>query len=217
MQQNQWEILILKPTTVFRSFLESQLPEVDLPALKQMQVDNTAYAIRKCDSEEETLDEIERHFTTMFRHEICRWLGEEARSEIEGSFLDFLCCFKFEMHSQIVLMEPSIDKAKQLICIRPRTVLLKWIKNSVKDDSELSTVMEKVDITNLRENSTVVLKNFRELSEIKPFVNRYFKPLFKAETLRMGSDSIEWPNVTSFQDFIKYFAVEIHSNLVHLH
>ena len=120
MEQSQWEIIFLKPTSVFLSFIASQLPDIELPDLRLIQTDTTAYAIRKQASEEATLDEIERHFPRMFRHEICRWLGEDARNEIEGSFLDFLCCFKFEMHSQIVLMEPSITKGHQLLCIKPR-------------------------------------------------------------------------------------------------
>ena len=128
MQQSQWEAVILKPTSVFLSFLAAQLPQVDLPDLKILQTNNTAYLMRKQASDEETLNEIERHFATMFRHEICRWLGEDARNEIEGSFLDFLCCFKFELHSHIVLLENSFEAGQQLIRIKPRSVLLKWIK-----------------------------------------------------------------------------------------
>ncbi|MCP0913555.1 MULTISPECIES: hypothetical protein [Legionella] len=217
MHQSQWEIVILKPTSVFLSFLASQLPEVDLPDLNLLQTDTTAYTIPRHDNEEDTLDEIERHFTTMFRHEICRWLGKDARNEIEGSFLDFLCCFKFELHSQIVLMEPSIHAGQQLLCVKPRSVLLKWMKSSAEDQSDLTMVLEKVNLSHLAENATVIVKNFKDLAEVKPFIKHYYRPIFKAEMLRMCDRAEQWPYVDSFEAFSRYFSVEIHTQLIHLH
>lgn len=220
MQPSQWEILVLKPTPVFLSFLASQLPEdVELPDLKQLQTDTTAYSIRKYEDEEETLDEIEKHFTLMFRHEICRWLGEDARNDIEGSFLDFLCCFKFELHSQIVLMEPTLEDGHQLLCIKPRSILLKWMKSVVEDEREqdLTAILERVNISHLTENATVVVKNFDHLAEIKPFITHYYQPIYQAEMLRMSDCAEQWPEIDSFQKFSRYFFVEVHTQLVHLH
>lgn len=219
MQRSPWEIIILKPTQVFLSFLAAQLPEAALPSLQLLQTNTTAYTIRKQEDDEATLDEIERHFPYMFRHEICRWLGEDAHHEVEASFLDFLCCFKFELHSQIVLMEPSINEGQHLLCIKPRSVLLKWMKSSLEeeDDNEISTVLERVNLSHLTENATVVVKNFKQLSDIKPFVKQYYRPIFKAEMLRMCERAEQWPEVNSFQDFSRYFSVEIHTQLIHLH
>jgi hypothetical protein len=217
MQQSPWEVIILKPTSVFSSFLASQVPDFDLPDLRLLQTDCTAYVIAKQKNDEETLNEIERHFPFMFRHEICRWLGEDARNEIEGSFLDFLCCFKFELHSQIVLLEDSLSEGKQLLRIKPRSVLLKWIKSTATDESDLSCVLEQVNLSHLAENATVIVKNFQNLSEIKPFLKQCYRPIFEAEMLRMCEDSEQWPAVDSYQAFSRYFAVEIHTQLIHLH
>lgn len=217
MKQSQWEIIILKPTAVFLSFLASQLPHANLPDLRLLQTDNTAYAIAKQKDDEETLNEIERHFAFMFRHEICRWLGDEARNEIEGSFLDFLCCFKFELHSQIVLMEDTFDSGKQLIRIKPRSVLLKWMKTAVEDQPELTTVLENVSLSRLAENATVLVKNFKTLTDIKPFLKQYYQVLFEAEMLRMCDNDEQWPLVDSWQTFSRYFTVDVHTQLIHLH
>ena len=217
MEQGQWEIIILKPTSVFLSFLEAQLPDVELPDLRLLQTDTTAYVIRRQDSEEATLDEIERHFPQMFRHEISRWLGENARNPIEGSFLDFLCCFKFELHSQIVLMEPSIEEGHHMLCIKPRSVLLKWMKSTVEDrEEDLSSIIERVNLSHLTENATVVIKNFEQLSDVKPFIHQYYKPIFKAEMLRMCDKAEQWPSVEDFETFSRYFSVEIHTQLIQL-
>ena len=54
MQPSQWEIIVLKPTAVFLSFLASQLPKVDLPDFKLLQTNNTAYVIRNQANDEET-------------------------------------------------------------------------------------------------------------------------------------------------------------------
>ncbi|GGI81246.1 hypothetical protein [Legionella impletisoli] len=217
MQQSQWEVVILKPTSVFRSFLAAQLPEIEIPDLSVFQTDTTAYTILKHDDEEDTLDEIEKHFPTMFRHEISRWLGEDARNDIEGSFLDFLCCFKFELHSQIVLMEPTLQDGHQLVCIKPRAVLLKWMKSAVQEQTDLTTILNTVNLTQISENATVVVKNFNQLTEVKPFLKHYYQPMFKAEMHRMCDETGVWPEVKNYQDFSRYFAVELHTQLVHLH
>jgi hypothetical protein len=217
MQPSRWEIIILKPTPVFLSFLASQLSEIELPELRLLQTDNTAYVIEKQKNDEDTLNEIERHFTKMFRHEISRWLGENARNEIESSFLDFLCCFKFELHSQIVLMESSIKEGKQLLRVRPRSVLLRWMKAAVENQSNLVSVLEKVDVSHLAENATVVVKNFSKLGQIKPFLQHYYHPIFESEMMRMCNDAEEWPIVDSYQSFSNYFAIDIHTQLIHLH
>jgi hypothetical protein len=220
MKPSQWEVIVLKPTKVFLSFLSSQLPDIDLPDLpdlRLLQTDNTAYVIAKQKDDEETLNEIERHFPTMFRHEICRWLGDDARNEIEGSFLDFLCCFKFELHSQIVVLEENLADGQQMIRVKPRSVLLKWMKSSVEDNYELTSLLEKVSVTNLAENATVIVKNFNDLTEIKPFLKQFYRPIFEAEMLRMCEDPEQWPEVDSYQTFTRYFAVDIHTQMIHLH
>lgn len=217
MEQSQWEVIILKPTSVFLSFLAAQLPDINLPDLSLLQTDNTAYVIRRQNSEEATIDEIERHFHLMFRHEISRWLGEDARNDVEGSFLDFLCCFKFEMHSQIVLMETSVEAGRQLLCVKPRSVLLNWMRATVEDQDDLTSILERVNLSQLVENSTVVVKNFKQLSEVKPFINYYYRPIFKAEMMRMCDKTDQWPEIDTVQAFSQYFSIEIHTQLVHLH
>ncbi len=52
MPQRQSEIVVLKPTNLFLSFLASQLPEANLPSLKLLHTDNTAYVIPKHDSDD---------------------------------------------------------------------------------------------------------------------------------------------------------------------
>lgn len=217
MQHSESDVIILKPTASFLSFLAEQQPDIDLPDISALRTNHTAYTIDKCSSDDATLDEVERHFPAMFRHEIGRLLGERACNHFEGSFLDFLMCFKFELHSNIVLMESSIDKGHQLLCVKPRSVLLKWMKTTLAEDQTgPSDVFERMNLSHITENATVLVKNFKQLSEIKPFIQHYFRPIFKAEMLRMCSDVEQWPEIDSFQTFRRYFAVEIHTQLIHL-
>lgn len=217
MQQHESDVIILKPTSSFLSFLAEQQPDLDLPDIRAFRTNHTAYTITKRDSDEETLDEVERNFPAMFRYEICRLLGENACNYFKGSFLDFLMCFKFELHSQIVLMESSLDKGHQLLCVKPRSVLLNWVKTTIAaDHDEPPEVLERMNLSHISENATVLVKNFKQLSEIKPFIQHYYRPIFKAEMLRMCSDPEQWPAIDSFQTFRRYFAVEIHTHLVHL-
>lgn len=217
MDYSQWEVIVLKPTSLFLSFLAAQLPDIELPELHLLQTDNTAYVIRKQISEEATLDEIGRLYSRMFRHEISRWLGDEARNQDEGSFLDFLCCFKFELHSNIVLMEPTLEEGRQLLCIKPRTVLINWMRSTIQDQEELTSILDRVNLSQLRENATVVVKNFEQVSEVKPFMEKHYRQIYEAELSRMCDKDEQWPLVDTFPRFNHYFAVEIHTQLVHLY
>ncbi len=218
MKPSKWEVIILKPTPVFQSFISSHCDEADVPNLKLMLTDTTAYVIPKRETDEETLDEIEKHFEEMFSHEIHRWLGDEAHHHMEGSFLDFLCCFKFELHSQIVVMEDCIEAGHQLIRIRPRAILLKWMKTAIeKGDTELVDILQQVNVSHLAENSTVVVKNFDQLTEVQSFLEMCYGPIFEAEMSRMSDNQTKWPKIDSYNAFCRYFAVDIHTQMIHLH
>ena len=212
----EYEIVILKPTAVFLSFLASQSPEIKVPDLRLLQIDNTAYVLKKQPTDDATIDEIEKNFSIMFRHEICRWLGDNARHEIETNFLDFLCCFKFELHNHIILMESVIEKGRQLLLLKPRLDLLNWLKILVENQEELVDVIERVKLSNLEENATVMVKNFSNLMDIKPFIKQYYQPIFSKAMGRISSQSRHWPILDSFKAFTQYFAVEIHTQLINL-
>ena len=216
MYSESSEIVVLRPTQVFLAFLASQLPEINVPCLKILQTDCTAYVIKKHSTNDATLDEIEKNFSAMFHHEIGRWLGKEAHNEIETNFMNFLCCFKFELHTHIILMEPSVRAGNQLIILKPRASLLQWMKATVEDDEELNNVMEQVNLSHLSENATVIVKNFSRLQDIKSFLKQYYKPIFETAMSRMSNQSKKWPEVNTFQSFGKYFAIEIHTQLIHL-
>ena len=218
MEQKGWEIIILKPTSVFLSFLAAKHPDVELPEPSLAEVDSTAYVIRRQSTEEATLNEIERHYPKIFQHEVSRCLGEGVPCNIDVSFLDFLCCFKFELHSQLILMEPAMNSTEQLLCIKPRSVLLKWLRSSIEDiDDELTSILERVNLSNLVENATVVAKNFKNLLELKPFINANYRTFFKAEMSRMCDKEEQWPSIDSVDAFDRYFSVDFHTQVIHLH
>ena len=216
MHQGQSEVVVLRPTAAFISFLASALPDIELPSLDLLQTDNTAYVIQKNHSEEGTLAELEKHYLTMFQHEMVRAVGKKAPNKIASSFFDFLCCFKFELHSDIVLMEPSIEEGQQLLVFKPRSVLIKWIKSTMEDQEDLADIMARVHLSNLVENTTVVVKNFSDMKKITPFLNEYYKPIFETLMSHMSGQRDHWPVVHSFQAFHQYFSIEIHSQLVYL-
>ncbi|MFA5960369.1 MAG: hypothetical protein WC785_07610 [Tatlockia sp.] len=216
MQPCQWEIIILKPTRVFLSFLASQLPGIALPDFRTLQLDPGAYVIRKCDSDEETFNEIEYHFATMFRREIQRWVAEGLRDKIEGSFLDFLCCFKFELHSRIILMEPEYKTGQHVLRIKPRSVLLTWLKSATAEQTAFRDVLDKVTVSNLGDNCTAIVRHFTCAEEIKAFLREQYQDLFETEMFRVCEQKKDWPLVNSYQDFCRYFSVQTHTNLVHL-
>lgn len=219
MKQSQREIVILKPTSVFYSFLSAQLAEERMPDLELLQFNNTAYVINKGADEDAILNEIERHYPLMFSHEIKRWLGESAFNPIENSFLDFLCCFKFELHSQIVLMEETIDQGCNLLRVKPRSMLINWMRESAQeqdDSEELIAILDKVNIHQIAENGTVVIKNFEKLGDIKPFLQNNYTVIFEHEMARMNEQASSWPKVTNYKSFCRYFSVDIHSQLIHL-
>lgn len=217
MSQGQVEIVVLKPTKVFFAFLISQLPQEQWPNFESLQTDKTAYVIPKLESDQETLHFLENHYPSLFRHEIARWLGPNARNPIEDSALDFLCCFKLEFHNHILLMEPSVKQGRQLLIIKPHQSLLDWIKSAIDEEEEgMAEVLEQVNLSHLVENATVLVKNFQALTAIKPFIQKHYQLIFETAMSRMSSEREFWPVVDSYPAFNHYFSVEIHTQLMHL-
>lgn len=217
MPQNESSIIILKPTSAFLSFIAMQLPDVDLPDLDGLQNDHTAYTIRKCNRDDVILEEIERFYPFMFRHELSRIVGDALAQAMEVSFIDFLFCFKFELHSQMMLLESTMDEAHQLLCVKPRSVAVKWMETEDEDQIDFSELLEKIDVSHFIENATVLVKNFEQPEDIEPFIEDHFQPIVHAEMERMSGNAKQWPSIDSFQMFHRYFDIEIHTQLVHLH
>lgn len=216
MSEVEREIVVLKPTPVFLSFLEAQRPDLVLPSLSELRADMTAYSIPRHDTDEILLDEIERNYVLMFRHEIRRILGEMNAEDIQGSFLDFLCCFKFELHAQVVVMESTLEAGQQVLCVKPKSVLLHWMKSKVDEAQAATDVLERVSLSHLTENATVIVKNFSSSEEVGSFLKQYHRPIFKAEMFRLCDVSSEWPLINAFEDFDHYFDVDFHRELIHL-
>ena len=216
MKHSRLDVLILKPTTSFLSLLTALRSDVSLPDLLQLQTDTTAYTIRKQPNEEAMLAAIEQNYQRIFKHEIGRWLGSKCSNDIEISFLDFLCSFKFEFHSQILLMEPSVEQGHQVLCIKPRSVLVKWMESSVEDKDQEVSILERLNLSRLVDDATVVIRNFDRLSEVKTFLKHHYRPLFKVELSRMCERVEQWPDVDTIDVFNHYFSVEPHTQLIHL-
>jgi hypothetical protein len=218
MQLKPREVILLKPTPAFLSFLAGQLPEVSLPDLHLVQTDTTAYTLPLHETEDALLDTLEKNFPLMFQHEIKRWLGDEALLNLNASFLDFLCCFKFELHPHIVVLESSFESGQQLLRVKPRALFLKKMQDNAfeADEEDVATLVRQVSVSHLTENATVIIKNFNALKDVHPFVKQYFRPIFKMEMMRVCDSREQWPSVESFEDFSRYFLIDIHTNLIHL-
>ena len=102
MQESEQEVIVLKPTKQFLSFLLDQPSDIEWLDLQSFQKDTTAYTFPRHETDEGLLDEIEKHFPEMFQHEVERWLGKDASRNVSSSFFDFLCFFKFELHTQLL-------------------------------------------------------------------------------------------------------------------
>lgn len=216
MQPSQWEIVVLKPSPAFLSFIASQLPEAALPEIRLLQTDNTGYVFQRQNSDEELLDEIERQYPRMFKYEIERWLGAQVYKDVSASFLDFLCCFKFEIHSNLLLMEDSLLDGRQMMCVKPRTVFLKWIRSKLQEVSGDASVVTKTDVSQWTENGTAVIKNLENLYDLKPFLRLYYYSIYEAEMQRMCDGLQDWLTIDSYQMFSRYFVIDMHTQLVHL-
>jgi hypothetical protein len=219
MQHKQRDVIFLKPAPAFLSFLKTHLPHSPMPSLRALQTDTTAYSLPQHDNNDDALlDTIESHFESMFRHEISRWLGIDATRDLKASFLDFLCCFKFEFHTHLVLLESSCEANQMVLRLKPRPNLLRWMQSShiEEDGDETVLVLEQVKLSHLTENATVVIKSFQHRDDVQPFMKHYFRPIFKTEMMRLCESREQWPPVQSFDDFNRYFSVDVHSTLIHL-
>ncbi|MDP3559214.1 MAG: hypothetical protein Q8R79_02520 [Legionellaceae bacterium] len=215
MSANDWEVVVLKPTSAFLSFIAEQLGAAALPELRLIQTDNTAYLIPAQLNNEVLLETLECHYKTIFSYEIARWVGQDVVTDIKASFLDFLCAFTFELHSNLLVMEVSSLLGRQLLRIKPRELLLKWMKAGHAELVDNSDILNKINLSHITENATAVIKNFEKLSDVKPFLRHYYPSMYEAERLRIESYGLQhWPYIDSYQMFSRFFVVELHTRLV---
>ncbi|MGV3740594.1 MAG: hypothetical protein ACO1N3_04820 [Gammaproteobacteria bacterium] len=210
-------IIILKPTSFFTSFVSEQLQDFDCPIEEDLESDCTAYTIPPCDNDEVLLEHLERLYPYMFRYEATRLLGKALASKIQADFLDFLCCFRFEMHAQSFVMESSIQDCHQLVCVKPRVVDLEWLPATNDDQIEVRDVLQALNAPPSTQTASVLVKRFDKLADLKPLVQKYCRPLLKQDFMKKAAQLIQWPSASALQTFNRYFAIEVHTQLVHLH
>lgn len=216
MSQMKSCIIVLKPTSFFTSFVIEQLPDFDCPNEEDLESDYTAYTLPVCDSDDDLLEHLERLFPFMFRHEVTRLLGKHLATKIKADFLDFLCCFKFEVHSHSVLMESCIQDCHQLVCVKPRVVDLDWLQES-DDQIEVRGILQAINTSQSGQTASLLVRHYDRLADLKPLAQRYCRPLLKQDFMKKAAQLIQWPSVSSLQMFHRYFAVEVHTQVVHLH
>lgn len=217
MSQTKLSVLILKPTENFLGWIASQFPDVELPRLAAIQQDNTAYSIPRYIDNESFLETIETFYPLMLRHESSRLLGQVLSSHLTGSFFDFLCCFRFELHTEVMMMESNLGKRDSLLCIKPRTIELSCASSDTKHSKAEEATEDSLQLSHFMDNTTALVKNFRDVSEVAPFIKHHYRPIFRQEMQRLSEDAQYYPVVNSFKIFTRYFNVEYHSQVVHLH
>ena len=209
MPHNQ-SCIILKPTPFFVSFITEQLP--DFEELRQL--DHTAYTIPICDSDEALFEHLERLYPYMFRYEVTRLFGKALADKLSADFLDFLCCFKFDVHKQPLMVGTSLKDCRQLVCVKPRTIAFEWAPS--EDPIVVNDLMKTHDLFASINTTTVLVKHVDNL-DIKQLLNCYCRPLLQANVMKKPAQVIQWPTSQSWRLFDRYLAVEVHTQLVHLH
>lgn len=217
MSQMKSCIIVLKPTSFFTSFVTEQLPDFDCPNDEDLEADYTAYTLPACENDDALLEQLERLFPFMFRHEVSRRLGKHIASGMKADFLDFLCCFKFEVHSETVLMASSLQDCQQLVCVKPRFVDLKWLPEADSDHIEVRGLLDALHTSQPSQTASLLVRKFDRFADLKPLVQRYCRPLLQQDLMKKAAQLIQWPTASSMQMFHRYFAVEVHTQLVHLH
>lgn len=216
MSHNQSCIIILKPTSFFLSFVTEQLPDFEQVEESEASLDNTAYTIPSYSNDEALLEDLERLYPHMFRHEVTRLFGKDVAAKINADFLDFMCCFKFEVHEKPLLMASSIESCRRLVCLKPREISFDWMQTKGDDFIKVKGVVQNLDIFRSFPAATVLVRTLDKL-DFKPLLQRYCKPLIKADLMKKAIQKIQWPTLQSWQMFNRYFAIEIHTQVVHLH
>lgn len=212
MPQNELSILILKPTKNFIALISAQFPDFydsdsSLPCLNNM-----AYSIPKCHDDESVLNVLENFYPLIFQHELNRLVGNKVSERIDATFFDFLCCFKFELYSDVVMMDTTKDNAERVLCVEPRSVSLFCSPQASQ------VTREKLSLKpSLNHYTTAWVKSFRDETEIDLFLKHHYRPILQEEMKRFSNDAAYLPVVNSFKLFTRYFDVKWHAPLVRLH
>lgn len=95
MQNSKVTVLILKPQINFLSFIESELPDFDVDFSVDLEM--SAYSFDSVTTDAGLIEKLEKIYPQILHIELNKILGSKLSRNIQGTFFDFLNCFKFEV------------------------------------------------------------------------------------------------------------------------
>ena len=93
---------------------------------------------------------------------------------------------------------------------------LEWLQES-DDQIEVRGILHALNTSQTGQTASLLVRHYDRLADLKPLVQRYCRPLLKQDFMKKAAQLIQWPSVSSLQMFHRYFAVEVHTQVVHLH
>ncbi|MDF1757950.1 MAG: hypothetical protein P1U74_06595 [Legionellaceae bacterium] len=210
MRCKESNILILKPTAKFIPFIQAKIPDINWTELSNVQFHSTAYIIKNIETDDDLVDEVEKLYPLMFKSELTKLIGSKHAKKITGSFFDFLCCFKFELHANAFALKSSESHRSQVVSIQPKSVPLN-IPN-YNGTITLMDLCETISDACLGERKKVSVQNFSKMSEFVEFIRRNYNHIFNSDR----TPDIDRPIANEFKMFKRYFNIAMHADTVHL-
>lgn len=215
MKYKEANILILKPTVKFISFIQLNLPNLDWTSLEDLKFETTAYVVRDIQNDDDLLIELERMYLLIFNTEISKILGKKLAKKINCSFFDFLNCFKFEIHKKAALTNLITNDRQQVASIKPKSVSINV--PIIAGKTNLMDICEALEQVNLASKQQIIVKGFNQVEELFDFIKRYYKFIFNFKFNICSSDIANKFNIFSDLKLLRrYLKVEMHSDSLHV-
>ena len=96
------------------------------------------------------------------------------------------------------------------VVIKPKEPFVDWI-NSMPDDSS-SYTLEQIDEDNL----TFLIPQYDDPGNTKKYIKKNYEMIFKYELWGLVTDKDFWPKKRNWKMFIKWFDIEINSEVFDL-
>lgn len=206
VSHNRFQLLALRPSSVFYAYLYRQLGKEIVPKRELLDVDLTLVKLPLVQDHQSLVRMIEQHSAWLFTHELKRWLGPSVKDPIVNSFADFSLCFEFELHSHVAL-HGSMNQSQMGLGVKPNQACLQWLK---KHQSYQSV---NLDLARLQENHSIVLLSQNTLSDLPSHCQAHYGDYVELERKRLGLSGEHFKQAFSEQPF---FTFSIHQQLLSL-
>lgn len=100
-----------------------------------------------------------------------------------------------------------IEIDRMAIVLKPTQLFLDWVNSQAEEEG-----LSEEELAG--QGSVILVPVFEEEEDLLQYFNGCYSSLFEQQCSQWSMDEDTWPKLRNYQDFIHYFAIEVHDLVV---